>query len=216
MRRHARLRPRWQVRAAVAVAGIGVAAASSAIGYAANTASGQIQACYNNTTGALRVVGSTPCTASETALDWAKVGPAGVSSLYHGFHRGKVSIPGDERPAAMVRTPLLAAGSYAVTVSGHYTFPGNAEVTCYLSRFVHVGDRTFNLPHHEEVVADPKVEWLTQTDYVTGIKAGQRIAWYCQAGIDPVDRTLPPPAGRIGYASINAIPVSTIHYSISN
>ena len=215
MRRHARLRPRWQVRAAVAVAGIGVAAASSAIGYAANTASGQIQACYNNTTGALRVVGSTPCTASETALDWAKVGPAGVSSLYHGFHRGKVAIPGTEQPAAMVRTPPLAAGSYAVTVSGHYTFPGNATVTCYLSRLVHVGVRTFNLPHHEEVVADPKVEWLTQTDYVKGIKAGQRIAWYCQAGPDPVDQ-VPPPGGRIGYASINAIQVSTLHSSISN
>ena len=105
-------------------------------------------------------VGSTPCTASETALDWAKVGPAGVSSLYHGFHRGKVSIPGTQHPAAMVRD----------TSAGCRFLRGDRERPLHLpwKRGGHLlslpirprrrVSGTFNLPHHEEVVADPKVE----------------------------------------------------------
>jgi hypothetical protein len=217
MPRHAKSRPRRRSLAAIALGAGGAVIASGAIGYAANSPSGQVQACYDNTTGALRVVGSTPCSGSETAIDWAKAGPPGISTLYHGFHQPGIDIVDSQRPTAIVSTPALAAGAYAVTVGGQFSRPAGAKVTCYVALSAPIDARRFSLPHHEAISPGPEAEWLTQTDFVRNIKAGQRITWYCEAGMDPINRdSTNVLEGRITYASINAVPISAVHYSIKN
>jgi hypothetical protein len=94
---------------ALAVAVVGLLAVLGGVAFSAiPDASGVIQACYDNSTGAVRLVNkpSTDCTVGETAITWNQTGPPGAAG-----GPGPAGSPGPAGPRGEAGAPGAPGGS---------------------------------------------------------------------------------------------------------
>lgn len=140
-----------------AVLGLAGAAAWAAI----PDRSGVIHACYNNSTGALRVVDTTlrpisrqPCAAGETALSWNQSGSSAVS--VHRTDTGPISSPGAPW-VPIITASGVPAGTYMAVaktrIDDPETFGGDCQLVANPGSGQVVADEASQSPYKTSAAA---------------------------------------------------------------